>query len=372
MTEYLFRKAKQDELEQCIDLANLVFGFDFRILLPKAYSAKPVMQTSNFVADNGELKGLVSVLGESLSVGENVLKTGYVGSVCVHPDSRGQGLMIKLMDLANDDMQKNGTDIAFLNGNRQRYQYYGFVPAGMTYFFNVSGDNYAHALKEVSADSITFEEITSGSVLEQKARALYCSKPVHFERSEFAVLCRSYSRNPYAVIENDEFIGYIVTNSDKNCWAEVCVKSCEHLDKTLKAWMEQNKVREIQLFLSEWESDLSRHLACYASGMSRGYSVQARIFNFRRVTEAYLKERARTSGLSDGYMAFDIEGEKFNITVTGGNVTVRDDGDNPLKLTAYEANKLMLLPMEYEDMPNVPNGWFPLGIYVAPESPDAF
>lgn len=66
------------------------------------------MQTSNYVEDNGELKGLVSVLGERLTVGETVLKTGYVGSVCVHPDSRGRGLMIELMALANGDMQENG------------------------------------------------------------------------------------------------------------------------------------------------------------------------------------------------------------------------------------------------------------------------
>ena len=67
MKEYICRKAKQEELETCTDLANLAFGFDFRTLLPKAFGKNPVMQTSNYVADNGELKGLVSVLGERLT-----------------------------------------------------------------------------------------------------------------------------------------------------------------------------------------------------------------------------------------------------------------------------------------------------------------
>lgn len=170
MSDYIFRKAKQTEIDKCTDLANLAFGFDFRTLLPKVYGVNPVMEAVNFVADNGEFKGFVSVLPERLTVGDTVLKTGYVGSVCVHPDSRGQGIMIKLMDLANTDMHDSRTDIAFLNGNRQRYQYYGFVPAGVTYTFNVHGDNWVHALKAVSADGVTFEEIHPGTELEKKAQ----------------------------------------------------------------------------------------------------------------------------------------------------------------------------------------------------------
>lgn len=372
MSDCIFRKAEQSEIDKCTDLANMVFGFDFRTLLPKVYGEKPVMEAVNFVADNGEFKGFVSVLPEKLTVGDTVLKTGYVGSVCVHPDSRGQGIMIKLMDLANSDMHDNCTDIAFLNGNRQRYEYYGFVPAGVTYTFNFRGDNWAHALKEVSADSVTFEEIHPGTELEKKAQALYHSKPVHFERTEFASLCRSYYRTPYAALDNGEFIGYIVTNSNKNCWTEVCVESAEHLDMALKAWMPTYQVWGVQIFLPEWERELRRHLACYASGMGRGHSVQARIFRFRRVAEAYLKIKAEICGLSDGSMAFDIDGEKFEVTVKGGKVTVCDGGDTPLKLSSYEANRLMLTPMEYEGMPKAPQGWFPLGVYIAPDSPDAY
>lgn len=372
MKEYTFRIAKQEELEECRDFADLVFGIDFRKLLPKVYGENPVMHAAHYIADCGEIKGLVAVLGDRLTVGETVLKTGYVGSVSVHPDSRGQGLMMKLMDLANSDMLQNGTDIAFLNGNRQRYQYYGFVPAGATYFFNVNTDNLTHALQNVPIDHIRFEELRAGSEMEQKARALYQARPVHFERTEFAVLCNSNYQKPYAVLDGDRFIGYVVTNSDKNSWAEVCVENGEHLDMTIKAWMVQNQVKSLQIYLPEWERELRRHLSCYASGMSRGYSVQARIFRFRRVAEAYLKIKARTGGISDGHMAFDIEGQRFEITVNNGEVTVREGGENPLKLTAYEANRLMLLPMEYEDMPNVPCGWFPLSIFVAPSSPDGF
>ncbi len=57
------------------------------------------------------------------------------------------------------------------------------------------------------ADGIRFEEIDSGSELENMARKMYCSKPVHFERQGFTTLCRSYFKKPYAVLNNGEFIG---------------------------------------------------------------------------------------------------------------------------------------------------------------------
>lgn len=372
MKEYIFRKAGQEELEKCIFLANLAFGVDFPALIPKVYGENRVMQADHYMAEDGEPKGLVAVLKDRLTVGGSVLQTGYVGTVCVHPDLRGKGFMRKLMGLAEDDMLGNGTDLAFLNGNRQRYQYYGFVPAGVTYIFNVDEDNSSHALKEISAERIRFEEINSGSEFEQKARVMYCSGPIHFERRDFAVLCRSYLQKSYAVLCEDEFIGYVVSNGDKNCWVEVCFDKGEHLDMAIKAWMTLNRIENLRIYLPEWEEVLRRHLAGYASGMNRSYSVQARIFRFRRVADAYLKLKAHTGRISDGHMAFDIDGERFEITVKNGNVTVNEGGENPLKLTAYEANRLMLLPMEYEDMPKVPHGWFPLCVYVAPDSPDAF
>lgn len=372
MKEYIFRKAQHEELEECTALANLAFKVDFRTLLPKVYGENPTMWATHYVADNGELKGLVAVLGERLTVGETVLKTGYVGSVCVHPDARGQGLMKKLMHLANSDMAADGTDIAFLNGDRQRYQYYGFVPAGVTYFFQVTEDNYAHALKEVRAEDIRFEQIDSGTELESRARELYCSGQVHFERKEFSTLCRSYYRKPYAVLDGGTFVGYVVTYGDKSCWTEVCVQNTDAFDRAVKAWMTQNQPWELQIILPEWEGGLRRHLAGYASGMSRGYSVQARIFRFKRVAEAYLKVRAHNGGISDGRMAFDIDGERFEITVENGNVSVSEGGENPFRMTACEANRLMLLPFPVEDMPMAPKDWFPLGISVAPDAPDAF
>lgn len=374
MNECKLRIAPESERNKCIELANLCFGFNFRTLLPKAYADNPCMNPTHYVADdNGDFKALVDVLPEQLTVGDIMLKTGYVGSVCVHPESRSQGLMKGLMAMANDGIRENGTDIAFLNGNRQRYQYYGYHPAGKTYSFWISGDNWTHALKDINADGISFEDISSGTELEAAARELYLSKPVHFSRNDFSVVCRSYYTRPVAVLRNGSFIGYIVTNGENNCFSEVCFKNAFDLDCAIKAWMPKFNVWGINIYLPEWERDIIRHMAVYASGMGRQASVQARIFNFRRVAEAFLSVKANHNALSDGKMAFDIDGECFEITVSDGKLSVTDaTSEHTIKLSAYEANRLMLLPFEYEGKIKTPYGWFPLAVYVAPNSPDAF
>lgn len=369
--DYIFRKSTPNEFESCTDLANLAFGCDFRTLLPKAYSANPVMKVENFIAVGNGIKGLVSVLPEKLTVEGAELKTGYIGSVCTHPDSRHEGLMIKLMQNVNSELKQNGTDIAFLNGSRQRYQYYGFVPAGATYSFAIRGENYRHALKNVNSSGIVFQEIISGSDSEAKARELYISRPVHFDRISFADVCRSYHKTPYAVLRNDRFTGFVVSGR-KAEWCDLCFESPDALDMAIKAWMEQNQQWELKIFLPEWERELRSRLSVYAAGMSKSYSVQARIYNFKNVASAFIRLKAAHSNISDGKMEFDIDGEAFGIEVKDGKVSFLDKVENPVKLSGYEANRLMLSPFEYDGMPQTPSGWFPLAVYVAPDSPDAF
>lgn len=76
MADFIFRKADNDEMARCTELANLAFGTDFSTLLPKVYGESPLMQAPHYVADNGELKGLVAVLEDRLTVGKPCSRRG--------------------------------------------------------------------------------------------------------------------------------------------------------------------------------------------------------------------------------------------------------------------------------------------------------
>ena len=121
MIEY--RRARPEEREAYIAFADMVFqdqGTDiqFEQALPKVYGRN--METAEMqhvaVDDATGIRGLVAVLPNKLRVGSEVLKTGYIGTVSVHPESRGQGHMKRLMAQALDAMRAEGVDLALLGG----------------------------------------------------------------------------------------------------------------------------------------------------------------------------------------------------------------------------------------------------------------
>ena len=52
--------------------------------------------------------------------------------------------MIILMEEMEAQQRADGTDILILDGNRHRYQHYGFERAGLKYCFNITGDSIRH------------------------------------------------------------------------------------------------------------------------------------------------------------------------------------------------------------------------------------
>lgn len=132
MTEY--RLAKPEEWEDCIELANYVFSMahrphDFEQLIPRVYQAGPEMARIHrvAVAENGRLRAEIAVLPQQMAAGGKLLRAGYVGSVSVHPKARGEGHMKRLLGDWITDLE--GTcDLLALDGQRQRYAYFGFTP----------------------------------------------------------------------------------------------------------------------------------------------------------------------------------------------------------------------------------------------------
>ena len=151
MTEY--RLAKPEEWEDCIELANYVFSMahrphDFEQLIPRVYQAGPEMARIHrvAVAENGRLRAEIAVLPQQMAAGGKLLRAGYVGSVSVHPKARGEGHMKRLLGDWITDLE--GTcDLLALDGQRQRYAYFGFTPGSEKYTFYLDVANVRHTWK---------------------------------------------------------------------------------------------------------------------------------------------------------------------------------------------------------------------------------
>lgn len=164
MTEY--RLARPQEEADVLDFINMVFSMhsqphDFAALLPKVY-AHPGFARYHYVAvEDGHIRGTVALLPLTLRVEENcALKAGYIGSVAVHPYSRGAGHMKALMRMALTDAEAQGYDLLALGGRRQRYAYFGFKKGGQRLTFSLNSDNVRHAMADVDEDAVRIREVT--------------------------------------------------------------------------------------------------------------------------------------------------------------------------------------------------------------------
>lgn len=372
MVEY--RKARPDERKAYIDFADMVFtDVGFETAIPKVYGPdvdSAHMQDIAYDPERG-IVGLVATLPNDLTVGEDVLKTGYIGTVSVHPEARGEGHMKKLMAMSIEEMRGNGTDIAFLNGQRQRYEYFGFVAGGTAWAFEVGYRNVRHALKNVCADGIEFTPILPGSDLEAQAEQLHAQQPIRFARPRFAVHCMTYvSNRPYAAVQNGKFLGYLVCNDKKENLAELDAVSVEALDAIIKAWIQQSELKSLSFKLPDWKNEFVLHLNAYAEFVQRRPNISVQVFHRAKVLKALLTAKAGFARLADGAASYDIDGERFCVTVENGKVSVGECGENPLVLSGFDADKLFFYPHDYEGRPETPWGWFPLPMFAA--APDEF
>lgn len=374
-----YRKARPEERKAYIEFADMVFSsngdpISFEQSIPKVYGAHIDSADMQYIGIDDEkgIRGLVAVMPNELYLGSEMLKVGYVGTVSVHPEARGEGHMKALMKMAIKEMEEKGVDLSLLGGHRQRYEYFGYAKSGVSVHVDVSEPNVRHALKHVNADGVTFEEIGHDSPWLKPAHALFEQRFIRFRRDigAFVDCCRNYLTQLWAILDEGEFVGYLVCNSDQNGFSEICTVSADVLDKAIKAWIVQGKSRRVTMMFAPWEREALRRLGTYAGGMRIQSSVQANVLNPRRVLKVMLTAKAAYAKLENAEMCFEIEGDRFTVAVKDGAVDIVDGGENPVCLNRLAASQLFGDFFDYEGRPETPDGWFPLPIYEA--SPDAF
>lgn len=374
-----YRKARPEERSAYLEFADMVFTdngspISYEASIPKVYGSHIDSAHMQYIAVDDEkgIRGLVAVMPNELYAGGETLKVGYIGTVSVHPQARGEGHMKKLMRMAIDDMKAEGVDISLLGGQRQRYEYFDFAKGGVCYSIDVAKANVRHALKNVNADDVCFEEIGHVSPWLMPAHALFEERKVRFRRTAetFVDCCRTYLTKLWAILVGGEFAGYLVCSSDKEEISEIQTVSPDVLDKALKAWIVQHDIGRVSMTFPAWERESLLRLGTYAGNIRLQSSVQSSIFNPRRVLKAMLTAKAEYAKLENASMSFDVEGDCFTVTVRDGEVTVEDGGESPVSLNRLQASQLFADPFDYEGRVETPDGWFPLPIYEA--SPDAF
>ena len=372
MTEYRFATAQ--DWPKIIDFIDLVFSqsarpHDFAALIPKVYgNAHNYSHIHAIALEDGDIRGCVAVLPVDMTIAGQQLHMGYLGSVSVHRLSRGAGHMKKTMQMQLEKAKADGLDLIVLGGQRQRYGYFGFYPAGHGYEYSVTQSNVRHALKDVDASAFTFEALESGEGSEY-AYALYQQQPVCGSRTaeNFAELALTFESKGWLVLENGQKAGYLIASNDGKGIREIVLEKPAQVPAVLKAWLALQQVRGLYVDAAPYNVTLNRTLAAFAEYYSLGQDGLVHCLNYANVIRCWMTLKNSISPLSEGMLRLSIDGETIEIKVADGVVSAeKTDTPADLSLTAEEAHYLLFSANRFyaPEVSGIPADWFPLPLYI--------
>ena len=372
MTEYRFATAQ--DWPKIIDFIDLVFSqsarpHDFAALIPKVYGdAHNYSHIHAIALEDGDIRGCVAVMPVDMTIAGQQLHMGYLGSVSVHRLSRGAGHMKKTMQMQLEKAKADGLDLIVLGGQRQRYGYFGFYPAGHGYEYSVTQSNVRHALKDVDASAFTFEALESGEGSEY-AYALYQQQPVCGSRTaeNFAELALTFESKGWLVLENGQKAGYLIASNDGKGIREIVLEKPAQVPVVLKAWLALQQVRGLYVDAAPYNVTLNRTLAAFAEYYSLGQDGLVHCFNYANVIRCWMTLKNSISPLSEGMLRLNIDGETIEIKVAGGVVSAeKTDAQADVSLTAEEAHYLLFSANRFyaPEASGIPADWFPLPLFI--------
>jgi predicted acetyltransferase len=343
------RKGKKEEYEDIIDFANYVFSqnqcpHDFKSLLPKLYAdGKNYAEYHYLITEDGKIKALVCAMPLEYLAPEEVIKTGCIGMVSVHPYARGKGYMKKLMHYVIEDMQAMGCAYIFLGGQRQRYEYFGFEPAGVQLEFTVTSINVRHNMKNTKQSNLQLVPLVE-EVLLNKAYTMYEAQPFRMrrDRQDFSDVLCSWKSSPYAILQNGNLAGYFVLRSDGTV-TELIINDASIYQDMLEALFSLTGKDSHTFLASPAETDK----VCFLLQIAETWSIitceNYLIFNWVAVFDALLNRKAGYDILQGGSVKVRIDDIIVEITVKDNIPEVHEvTEDADFTLTALEATSLLL------------------------------
>jgi len=376
MVEYV--KGTKDDKEEVVDFINYVFSqsrcpHDFKSIVPKVYSDDvDGLGAIHYLAKkDGRIKAAVANRVIDISVGGEIIKAGLVGSVSVHPYSRGEGYMKKLMTEMISEARDMGIDIMILGGQRQRYGYFGFENAGTNLKYTVTKTNIRHCLKDVDFNKITFKPISCADEDERNGmQKLYESLSYHAKRDkkEYVNIMKNWNRECLLIYKDGEFQGYSYDG-----FGEVVLKNEEDFKLVLPALFKRNNIDKTDIYLQPFNKERCALLSEICEICEIVPFEMINVLNWKKVLKAYLEFKASYEKLEDGKQEIKIDDEKLEISVTSGKVLVEEKkalSKDAISFTHNMAERVFFSPETYLFKEPKLKNWAPLPFAI--DGPDQF
>ena len=373
----MIRKGKIGEGNRVRDFADMCFFTEtseerFETLLPKLYGEPEKTVKDHILLENdGRLKGLILPQTMIWKAGDRELLTGHIGTVCVSPDYRERGAMSRLMKTAVEELEKAGCVCIVLNGQRQRYEHYGFVPTGGKIQFVFRPAN----VKEEQAEGYELREFTQEDL--EEIEKLFCKNVLHMKRKkrDFSEILRSWSAQPLVLWNKDNKIcGYctVVSQEKKAAIAELRLTDEKHLKPFLKCLFKKGFSQTVINIAPGTEEYAEEESLCKSYNILHCFNIRSILF--APLVEALLEQKSRRIRLPLGNVKLLIEGYGLlEITAAEKGVKAwkseKKEDEADMKLSYEQAVHLLFSPLSSKreqlsgQWPPAEN-WFPLPLYI--------
>ena len=279
--------------------------------------------------------------------------------------------MRRLMRAAIEELENAGCVYIVLNGQRQRYEHYGFVPTGGKIQFVFRPAN----VKEEQAEGYELREFTQEDL--EEIEKLFCKNVLHMKRKkrDFSEILRSWSAQPLVLWNKDNKIcGYctVVSQEKKAAIAELRLTDEKHLKPFLKCLFKKGFSQTVINIAPGTEEYAEAESLCEYYNILPCFNI--RILQFAPLVEALLEQKSRRIRLPLGNVKLLIEGYGL-LEITAAEKRVKawksekkeDEAD--MKLSYEQAVHLLFSPLSPErellsgQCPLIEN-WFPLPLYI--------
>ncbi|MCX4375153.1 MAG: GNAT family N-acetyltransferase [Lachnospiraceae bacterium] len=388
-------REREQRTEEILDFADMVFsmaysGTDFAALLPKAYSpGRSGVPVHHIIREAGRIRALVDLYPVTLQLqgAENMsVKAVYVGTVSVHPQARGRGYMIELMRRAEEDARSQGCALMLLDGDRHRYQYYGYEHAGIRWDFHIETGNIKHCCARIcdrasmQSPVYHFEEFSEESPYLDSLYRIYQRRLVTARPKEAFFYClKSYGAVAYVIFRDKEPIGYLSLSSDGTSVSEMELCDVQELPRVLYDLMMEMGMEQLRVSVGLDETDKIEQLekACDSCDMSMSHQVK--ILDYEAVLAFLLnwKQKYDTLVISDYVLgvknAQTGHTEKYLLSVAEDGIRVsRTELEADTVLEELELVRVLTTVFCHAEqqkgaqnkIKNAPAGWFPLPFYL--------
>ena len=378
----IYRKAIPDDFPNILNFINMVFSMshcphDFRQLLPKLYEKGQEEKSIHYLAlENEEIKACVCVLPITLCCENKTITCATVGSVSVHPYSRGKGYMRKLMHIAIEDMKKSNISMSTLSGLRNRYQYYGYEKGGFVFQYCFTPDNFRHCREKFPNRKITLCQIqdTENPLLTeiqaiQENQILFAKK----NPSDFLAIMKSWNAKLYGILENQMCKGYVALQGNQILEMRLTDKAL--LFASLEECLKESGSKELFLRILPYDTYLLKECTQLFESFTIALDDNYMIFDYPKVLDFFLNVKSKYTSLNSGSWDFTIKGHgTFQIQVDNGVPSVTQlkdlEGKSSVNFSSFESILALFAPncgmgLLETKLPENCN-WFPLPLALSP------